>query len=294
MRRRSTSPWLVAACLAAVLCSGSARRTRKGTAASALPAPLPPPQPGSGADSDAALAALVQRARAATDDKPKANGLWHHVLQLSPTHYEANRAVGMALMTGGRLKQAMHHLRQVLIQDPQDYFVVGWYAGGTARLVPDTQKSTPDPKHWADAIARCDAARTGFPGRPANQHPTTSVDRFFFTHCCEIFQDLDMPEDKATCFREAMDAKVWETEGQRPADYDPSLVARPYWEVGQLGRAAAHARMLRTNWEAIRDEALAILGGGRDQAGGSASGSAVADASGFDVEVQGLHAQRSW
>ena len=114
------APWLVAAVWAAALCSGSvsAKRTRRNRAAAAS-ANAAPAQPGTAADPEAAVAELVLAARAATGDNQRAHGLWQQVLQLSPTHYEANRAVGMALITGkvrGRLEQSMPHLKQALIQ----------------------------------------------------------------------------------------------------------------------------------------------------------------------------------
>lgn len=298
----SAAPWLVVIAWAAVLLSGSAKRSRKprSSAGSSTRAPSGPPaprqqQPGAADDAATRVASISQLARDAAADKPKAFGLWQQVLQLSPAHYEANRAVGMGLLGEGKLERSMTHLRAALDEVPLDYYLAGYYAGSTARLVPEVPNSAADPDHWTDAIARCGSARRGFRGPQGQQQQATTVtDRFFYTHCCEIFQAMKMPEETAACFREALDNRVWETEGQRPTIYDATLAARPYWEPGQLGRSAPHAELLRVNWEAIRDEALTILGGGRDQAGGSASGSVVAESAGFTVEVQGLHAQRSW
>ena len=246
---------------------------------------------------DPAVAALVQRAHAAdrAGRKAEALGLWRQVLRISPTDLDANQALGFYMVYREKLEEAMPFLRQALAHRPQDY-TLNHYAGTSQKLradqLPDTQ-ATLKRELWSEAASHCETARRSVSQRTASQMGSFS-DRFLYTHCCEALQSLQMPSDTAACFREAMDAGVWRTEGQRPVNYDPALRARPWWEVAELGRSAVHARVLRSNWERIRDEAARLLRAGREHAGGSASGSEAASAAGFAHERQGLHSTTSW
>ena len=116
-------------------------------------------------------------------------------------------------------------------------------------------------------------------------------DRFFFIHCCEPYESLDLQPEKRTCNDEAMAMGIWNTPGQRPGRYDPSLKAQPWWEPNQLGRSAAHAKLLKQNWKTIRKEARRILKTGQED---GRNATAVAAASGFALEGAGVHYQRSW
>jgi len=245
------------------------------------PPPPPPPPPADPSE----VVALVQRAAAADPTgwkrarqvpsllKPEALTLWRQVLRLSPTDPDANKAVGMDYLAKDQNEECLPHLKVAVAANPEDYAVTGWYAGATSRAnakLPETE-SAHKQQLWSDAIATCDtAARTlaeTRSGPSGERPPTASIHRFCFTHCCEIYQTLEQPDSEADCWRSAMANGVWQTEGQRPVNYDAALAARPWWTLSELGRSASHAQLLQTNWESIAREARHILGAGRGHAG---------------------------
>jgi hypothetical protein len=272
------------------------------------PAQGSPPPPTLQADPDE-VAALLQRAAAADPDgwkkmrqvpaplKPAALAVLQQVLSLSPTDHVANRAVGMDLLYKQKNKECLPYLKQALAEHPEDYSIAGWYAGATSRAAGTSPASPHMQRLWEDAIASCDASRRRLvrdTGGSAQAPPTSSLHRFCFTHCCEIFQTLEQPGNETACWRDAVRAGVWNTEDQRPVNYDASLSARPWWRIEELGSSTAHAQMIQMNWQKIASEAKRILGTGKELAGGAADPSAAASAAGFALEQQGLHAQRSW
>ncbi len=293
------SPVLLACGLATVVLGGLWTRYT-GWESNPAHDPPPPSDPGK-------VAALLRRAAAADPDgwkkakqvpaplKPAALAALQQVLSLSPTDHEANRAVGMDLLYKQKNEECLPHLKLALAQHPEDYSIAGWYAGATSRAAAKLPSSPRTQQLWEDAIASCAAShRRLVEDTGGSAQRSTSTQRFCLTHCCEMFQTLEQPDNEAACWRDGVLAGVWSTEGQRPVNYDSSLAARPWWSVEQLGRSTAHAQLIRTNWQKIASEAKQILGVGQDMAGTTANRSAVISAAGFAMEQQGLHDQRSW
>eukprot|EP01043_Picozoa_sp_COSAG02_P047285 COSAG02_NODE_4515_length_5274_cov_5.708986_2_plen_335_part_00 len=268
------------------------------------PPPSPPPPPPS---DPTEVAALLQRAAVADPDgwkkaqqvpaplKPAALEALQQVLGLSPTDHKANRAIGMDLLYKQKNEECLPHLKLALARHPEDYSIAGWYAGATSRTAATLPSSPRTQQLWQDAIASCAASRRRLAqDTGGSAKHSTSSQRFCLTHCCEMFQTLEQPDNEASCWHDGVLAGVWSTEGQRPVNYDSSLAARPWWSVEQLGRSTVHAQLIRTNWHKIASEAKQILGAGQDVAGRAADRNAVASAAGFAMEQQGLHDQRSW
>ena len=206
------------------------------------------------AGTDAADAAtLAERARTAERERRKSAALklWRQVLRLAPEDYEANRAVGMALSYKDEFEAAMPHLVAALRTRPRDY-TLNHYAGINQKLradrLPESALAQKE-SLWSEATTFCETARAAFAAQraPGARKPKPSwSDRFFFIHCCEAYEGIGRREDKRACFDEAHSAQIWRTVGQRPGNYDETLTARPWWEVGQLGASAPDVRLLRS------------------------------------------------
>ena len=243
--------------------------------------------------------ALLTRANEAEqrDESERAILLWQGLLRLDPSNVQGNRALGMAFSYRDEFEAAMPHLREALVATPADP-TLNQYAGINLKIwadrLPETEQQR---KHemMTEAAHFCEVSRKEqlHTMQGGTQAPTWN-DRFFYIHCCEPYDTLGRPQDKALCIDEALARGLWKNAKQRPGRYDPRLRAAPWWTPAEMGRSTDHVHLLQKNWKLIRKEARRVLAAAAAASeDGALAGGAEREA-GFRLEGAGLHAQKSW
>ena len=223
---------------------------------------------------------------------------WQAVLQNSPADFEANKQLGVSLANLNDYNKALPHLQAALKAHSVDYESL-YYAAIVTKLLADN----PSQSLSAKATLRREAAGLCSEGwrqadslrKRGRENPVPRLSRrMWWIHCCEALKLVGEDAEAGRCVTEAVTVEqLWKVVGQRPATYHPGIKAQPWWTPEELGPVmAGHIMRLKTAWQQIRDEAMALL---MERPPSTSRVAPAAHSAGiFKPEVDGLHDNKTW